>query len=145
MFYVKEMIKYAKANLQIDTNRIYITGMSMGGGGVWAAITASAELSKTIAAAAPVCGTQDMNDTLFCKTVGDTHLPVWAFHCIDDPVVSVQVTEHAEMLGKMCKLTPAEKITYYGSGGHLQAWLNAYDTGHLTIKVKNGGFFYSYA
>ena len=33
-FYVKEMIKYAKANLLIDTNRIYVTGLSLGGGGV---------------------------------------------------------------------------------------------------------------
>src|ERR1700712_616516 len=38
-YYVKEMIKYAKANLQIDTNRIYITGLSLGGGGTWNIIT----------------------------------------------------------------------------------------------------------
>jgi predicted peptidase len=34
-FYVQEMINYAKANLQIDPNRIYVTGHSLGGGGVW--------------------------------------------------------------------------------------------------------------
>jgi len=34
-FYVKEMINYAKANLQIDPNRIYVTGLSLGGGGIW--------------------------------------------------------------------------------------------------------------
>ena len=92
VFYVKEMIKYAKANLQVDTNRIYITGLSLGGGGVWAAITESAELTSTIAAAAPVCGTQEMNDGNFCKTVGATHLPVWAFHSIDDKTVRVDAT-----------------------------------------------------
>ena len=37
----KEMIKYAKANLQIDPNRIYVTGLSLGGGGVWRVITDS--------------------------------------------------------------------------------------------------------
>src|SRR3982751_1402175 len=38
-YYVKEMIAYAKANLQIDPNRIYITGLSLGGGGTWRSIT----------------------------------------------------------------------------------------------------------
>jgi len=33
-FYTEEMIKYAKANLNIDPNRIFLTGMSLGGGGV---------------------------------------------------------------------------------------------------------------
>ena len=40
-FYVKEMINYAKANLKIDPNRIYITGLSLGGGGMWRLITDS--------------------------------------------------------------------------------------------------------
>src|SRR6476659_943012 len=33
--YVDEMLKYAKANMSIDTNRIFLTGLSLGGGGVW--------------------------------------------------------------------------------------------------------------
>jgi predicted peptidase len=138
VFYVKEMIKYAKANLQIDTNRIYVTGLSLGGGGVWAAISESVELTNSIAAAAPVCGTQEMNDGNFCKTVGATHLPVWAFHSIDDKTVRVDATQHGEILGEICKLAPVQKITYYQLGGHAQAWINAYDTGHITVKLKGG-------
>src|SRR5438034_6730055 len=63
-FYITEMIKYAKANLQIDTNRIYVTGLSLGGGGVWGAITDSYNptFDAHIAAAPPVCGTQQMVD-----------------------------------------------------------------------------------
>ncbi|MEP6748308.1 MAG: prolyl oligopeptidase family serine peptidase [Bacteroidota bacterium] len=140
-YYIKEMIKYAKANLQIDTNRIYITGMSLGGGGVWNAITESPELTGVFAAAAPVCGTQEMNDANFCKTVAVTHLPIWAFHSIDDKTVAVQATQHAEILGNICKLLPAEKFTYYQSGGHSRAWINAYDTGHITVKVAGGTLF----
>ena len=67
--YVREMIKYAKANLQIDTNRIYVTGLSLGGGGVWRAITDAPggdySFDATIAAAAPVCGTQEETDANF--------------------------------------------------------------------------------
>jgi predicted peptidase len=141
VYYVKEMIKYAKANLQIDTNRMYITGMSLGGGGVWNAITESLELASVFAAAAPVCGTQEMNDGNFCKTVAAAHLPVWAFHSMDDKTVAVQSTQHAEILGNICKLLPPEKFTYYQTGGHARAWINAYDTGHITVKIADGSLY----
>lgn len=137
-FYVKEMIKYAKANLRVDTNRIYITGLSLGGGGVWSAITESPELCNTFAAAAPVCGLQEMNDGNFCKTVGECHLPIWAFHSMDDKTIGVQATQHGEILGNICKLSPPEKITYYQSGGHAGAWIKAYDTGHITTVTVDG-------
>src|ERR1700712_3327829 len=140
-FYVKEMIKYAKANLQIDTNRIYITGLSLGGGGVWAAITESPELTSLITAAAPVCGTQETNDGNYTKTVGAYHLPIWAFHSMDDKTVPVNCTQHAEVLGSIRKVTPAAKFTYYQTGGHAGAWINAYDTGHITTKLKDGSSF----
>ena len=34
-FYVDEMLKYAKQNLRYDENRVYLTGLSAGGGGTW--------------------------------------------------------------------------------------------------------------
>ena len=142
-FYVKEMINYAKANLQIDPNRIYITGLSLGGGGTWRSITDAWNFDYTfdagIAAAAPVCGTQEETDADFCKTIGDNHLPVWAFHSMDDGTVGVGATQHAEILAKNCGLNPAAKFTYYQSGGHSGAWINAYDTGHITTTVNVNG------
>ncbi|MEO5591867.1 MAG: PKD domain-containing protein, partial [Chitinophagaceae bacterium] len=146
-YYVKEMIKYAKANLQIDPDRIYITGLSLGGGGTWRSITETDTqnfdftFDAGIAAAAPVCGTQEMNDGYFCKTVGDNHLPIWAFHCIDDGTVSVNATYHGEIVSKNCGVTPASIFTYYQSGGHGGAWINAFDTGHITRTVSGGGSF----
>ncbi|MEO5683193.1 MAG: PKD domain-containing protein [Chitinophagaceae bacterium] len=144
-FYVKEMIKYAKANLQIDTNRIYITGLSLGGGGIWRVITDTYNFDHTfdasIAAAAPVCGTQEMSDYDFCSTIGTNHLPIWAFHAMDDGVVGVGATQHGEILANMCGVTPAPKFTYYQYGNHVGAWLNAYDTGHITTIVNGGGSF----
>ncbi|MEP6728152.1 MAG: T9SS type A sorting domain-containing protein [Bacteroidota bacterium] len=142
-FYVTEMIKYAKANLQIDTNRIYVTGLSLGGGGVWRAITEiTGRFDSTIAAAAPVCGTQEEVDANVCSTIGANHLPVWAFHCMDDGTVNVGATQHAEILLSWCTgMTPAAKFTYYQSGGHGGAWINAFDTGHITRTVSGGGSF----
>jgi len=142
-YYVKEMIKYAKANLQIDPNRIYITGLSLGGGGTWRVITDSQGFDYTfdagIAAAAPVCGTQEESDADFCKTVGANNLPIWAFHSMDDGTVGVGATQHAEILSKNCPVSPASIFTYYQNGGHSGAWVNAYDTGHITRTVIVNG------
>jgi ribosomal protein L14 len=142
-FYVREMIKYAKANLQIDPNRIYITGLSLGGGGTWRAITDATGFDYTfdagIAAAAPVCGTQEETDVDVCPTIGANHLPIWAFHSMDDATVGVGATQHAEILLNGCNMTPKPKFTYYQSGGHSGAWVNAYDTGHITRTVIVNG------
>jgi len=142
-FYVKEMINYAKANLQIDPDRIYITGLSLGGGGVWRVITETQNWDYSfdagIAAVAPVCGTQEENDYDFCNTIGANHLPIWAFHSMDDGTVGVGATQHAEILAKNCGVTPAPIFTYYQSGGHGGAWINAYDTGHITRTINING------
>ena len=145
-YYVREMVKYAKANLQIDTNRIYITGLSLGGGGVWRAITDATGFDYTwdagIAAAAPVCGTQEETDADFYGTIGANHLPVWAFHSMDDGTVGVGATQHAEILGNIQGVNnPKIKFTYYLTGGHAGAWLNAYDTGHITRTLSDGSSF----
>ncbi len=143
-FYVKEMIKYAKANLQIDPNRIYITGLSLGGGGVWRAITEVTDndysFDGTIAAAAPCCGTQEEIDANVCSCIAANHLPVWAFHSMDDGTVGVGATQHAEILtGRCTGMSPAAKYTYYQSGNHAGAWINAFDTGHITTPVVVNG------
>lgn len=140
-YYANEMIKYAKANLQIDPNRIYLTGLSLGGGGVWGNITDTWDPSFNagIAAAAPVCGTGQGADAGFCSNIGTNHLPVWAFHSMDDGVVSVATSQHYEQLAISCPLSPAAKFTYYQTGNHAGAWVNAYDTNHITRTVNVNG------
>lgn len=78
---------YVLANYPVDPERIYVTGLSMGGGGTWMLATARPEL---IAAAAPVCGAGKPDDA--AKLRG---LPLWAFHAIDDPVVKFPDTTQA--------------------------------------------------
>src|SRR5690349_21738808 len=60
-FYVEEMLKYAKQNFRVDENRIYLTGLSAGGGGTWRYVNTSLANAQTFAAIAPVCGTCDWN------------------------------------------------------------------------------------
>lgn len=66
---------------RVDPDRIYVTGLSMGGYGTW---YAAGMPGSRFAAAAPVCGG---GDPAWAKRyVG---LPLWVFHGGDDPIVSV--------------------------------------------------------
>jgi predicted peptidase len=68
----------------IDTNRIYVTGQSMGGWGTWSIITKRPDL---FAAAIPICGGGEPADAPRVKG-----MPIWAFHGSADGVVSVEYT-----------------------------------------------------
>lgn len=123
-FYPEEMIKYAKANLNIDTNRIIVTGLSLGGGGVWQYASASAENGRTAAAIAPVCGTCNMQ---VAANIAHANLPLWAFHAQNDGTVGVGCTT-----GQVSQVSAAGTaiqpiMTIYPDGGH-GIWDRAFDT-----------------
>src|SRR4051794_20436105 len=67
-----EIIDRLCKEFPIDTNRIYITGQSMGGGGTWNML---ANRPKRFAAAVPVCGSITLDDG-----TGAIDVPVWNFH-----------------------------------------------------------------
>lgn len=70
----------AKTNGNVDMDRIYITGHSMGALGVWGMIAA---YSDTFAAAVPISGLWD-------GSVDDlADLPIWIFHGENDEMVPV--------------------------------------------------------
>jgi len=72
------------ANYPIDNNRVYITGISMGGIGTWDLISRYPDL---FSAAMPVCGGGTAKKVEAAKSV-----PVWAFHAADDDVVPVSAS-----------------------------------------------------
>ncbi|MEO8713263.1 MAG: hypothetical protein ABI405_14120 [Parafilimonas sp.] len=51
---VNEMLKQLKSRLPIDTTRIYITGFSSGGWGLWSCMTDNDDLTKQFAAIIPI-------------------------------------------------------------------------------------------
>lgn len=124
-FYIDEMLKYAKQNLRIDTNRIYLTGLSLGGGGVWKYVTTSLANAKQFAAVAPVCGTCEWSN--LCNTVAAANLPVWAFHAQDDGTVGVGCTNGAIASLLTCNPLIKPLVTIYAAGNHW-IWNKAYDT-----------------
>ncbi|TLY99115.1 MAG: phospholipase, partial [Gammaproteobacteria bacterium] len=68
--------------LPVDPDRVYLTGLSMGG--IWTYGWAI-QHPERFAAIAPVCGLWDPADACRLKDV-----PVWAFHGAQDPVVPLE-------------------------------------------------------
>ena len=75
-----ELIRQSIKNLPVDTNRIYITGLSMGGYGTYDAIERYPNL---FAAAVPVCGGGDVS-----RAASIAHIPIWIFLGSEDPTVN---------------------------------------------------------
>ncbi|MBV4357062.1 PKD domain-containing protein [Pinibacter aurantiacus] len=125
-FYVDEMLKYAKSNLSIDPNRVFLCGLSLGGGGVWKYATNSLKNANQFAGIIPCCGTGEGTD--FCN-LNKAKVGVWAFHAMDDGTVGVGNTQYAQIKLAQCSPAMTAKFTYYASGGH-GIWERAFDPGH---------------
>jgi len=134
---VKELIEYAKSNLNIDPSKIILTGLSMGGGGVWSCLE-DETIASQISAAAPVCGT--------CNYVNGQYIikykiPIWIFHAENDATVSVGCSGGA--YGDLKKKGYNVKFTNYADGGH-SIWSRAYDQGNPTYRVKSPDIYNTY-
>jgi predicted peptidase len=72
------------ANYNGDRNRLYVTGISLGGVGTWNFIT---DHPDRFAAAMPICGCGDYGAKKIAQAVKS--LPIWVFHGDKDSLVSV--------------------------------------------------------
>ncbi len=112
---VESILRFVKElKEKYNPSSVYLTGLSMGGFGTW--YTAMAAPSE-FQAIAPVCGgCMEWNAAVLS-------MPVWAFHGLDDTVVSPIYTE---LMVKALKNTNAD-ITYtpLEGVGH-NAWDYAY-------------------
>jgi predicted peptidase len=110
----------------VDTHRVYLTGLSMGGFGTW-----SLGLSNPgrFAAIAPICGGGTFITPLLADKSTLTTLPIWAFHGAKDPVVPVEESER--MVNYMKKLGVKEvKLTVYPEAQH-DCWTQTYGNPEL--------------
>jgi predicted peptidase len=76
------MIDRAIVERHVDPNRIYVTGLSMGGGGVWNILN---QFPDRFAAAVPICSVSPSPSFLPANIVNE---PIWAFHARNDGTVS---------------------------------------------------------
>jgi dienelactone hydrolase len=108
------------AKYRVDEDRIYVTGLSMGGFGTW---ELASKYPQRFAAAAPICG--GGNPELAWNM---RHIPVWVFHGAKDNVVSVSLSE--AMVESLKKYNDKVKFTIYPEANH-DSWTETYNNPEL--------------
>jgi predicted peptidase len=104
-----------------DEKRVYLTGVSMGGYGVWFLAARNAE---KFAALVSICGgspfTKGDRYAAIVEGVGKT--PAWLFHGADDKIV--QVSESRQIVAALENSGANVKYSEFPNVGH-NVWLNA--------------------
>ena len=112
---VLALIEEKKRTQPVDPDRVYITGLSMGGYGTWALIQ---QKPFVFAAAIPICGGGDPSRTSSIK-----NLPVWIFHGDADNTVPTSLSRDMEAALKKSKGNV--RYTEYPGVGH-DSWTQTY-------------------
>lgn len=108
------------ANYNVDPDRVYLTGLSMGGFGTWHLACAFPE---KFAAIVPICGGGDVK--LAHKI---THLPIRVFHGGKDNVVKPE--QSTNMVNAVNAAGGHAKLTLYPEAHH-NSWTQTYDNPEL--------------
>ncbi|MCX6285363.1 MAG: prolyl oligopeptidase family serine peptidase [Bacteroidetes bacterium] len=117
---LKLLLEDIIANYRIDTNRLYLTGLSIGGWGTW---DMAFRYPGLFAAIAPVCG---FFDYILSDEFRST--PVWIFHGAKDDVVPAD--RAISMFEAVRKQGGEVKITIYPEANH-DSWTETYNNPEL--------------
>lgn len=115
---VVRLLEHLEQTYSVDSSRIYLTGLSMGGFGSW---TLAAQLPDRFAAVAPICGKGNPDDAAKLKDI-----PIWAWHGLEDEAVP---PAGSKKMVKAIKKAGGRKIihTTLEGIGH-NSWSAAYST-----------------
>ena len=100
----------------VDNQRIYLSGLSMGGMGIFEILSRRPDM---FAAATPICG----NGITQLAKLFANKVPVWIFHGSDDKVVSPKYS--LEMARAIIESGGSPKMTLYANVDH-NSWDNAF-------------------
>ena len=123
-----KLLDHVTREFAVDTSRIYLTGLSMGGYGTWRLGLAHPE---KFAALAPICGGGEVIPIILAKNYETNKLAamkalgVWAFHGGKDATVPPEESER--MANALKKAGCADvKLTLYPEANH-DSWTETYN------------------
>src|SRR6476661_409364 len=117
---VNDVINYAVNNYRVDQSRIYVSGLSMGGGVTWDFASA---YPNRAAAIVPVCGAS-YPDQGKAQTIANAKLPVWALHNDFDGTVQSSYTK--DWVTNITNFGGNARKTIFPDYGH-DAWTKSYN------------------
>jgi len=133
--FVMEVVNHVKRTLRIDEKRIYLTGLSLGGFGVW---KTAGEYPEVFAAIAPICA--GGNSLSKASAIAKEDVAAWGFHGGNDRIVSYTVTTNMVNAINSAKPNPLAKVTIFPGMGHI-IWDKAYNDTNLLdwmLSYRNG-------
>lgn len=119
---VKALTDHLIKSHRVDADRVYLTGLSMGGFGSW---DTAMVYPDTYAAIVPICGGAGVR---FIMADRIKHLPVWIFHGAKDSVVEPAYAK--KMFDALTKVGGKVKLTMYPDAQH-DSWTAAYNDPEL--------------
>lgn len=117
---LRRLLMDLKKNLRVDADRVYLTGLSMGGYGSW---DFAASFAGELAALVPICGGGNPAEAWKMR-----YVPVWCFHGAKDNVVPLSAS--TAMVEALKPYQPGVKFTVYPEAGH-DSWTEAYNNDSL--------------
>jgi pimeloyl-ACP methyl ester carboxylesterase len=111
-----QLLDHVVDRLRVDRNRVYVTGLSMGGYGTW---RIAARYPNRFAAAVPICGG---GRDEYAAALKD--LPIWCFHGAKDTLVEPRHSQ--EMIDAIKAAGGSPRLTIYPDVGH-NSWVRAYN------------------
>jgi predicted peptidase len=113
------VLQDVKSKLNVDSKRVYLTGLSMGGYGTWEIAIKHPQL---FAAIAPICGGGIPGSAERIK-----HIPTWVFHGVKDTIVPI---ERSEEMYEALKQFGNIEFTVYPEADH-DSWTETYENTKL--------------
>lgn len=118
---VDQLLDSIVKNNRVDKKRIYLTGLSRGGGAAWEMVV---QYPDKFAAMAVVCG---MTPVPYAAWI-NKKMPIWVFHGEEDK--SIPFSESETMVKRLKGMGYDVKFTKYPGVGH-DSWVKAYNTEEL--------------
>lgn len=116
-----DLIHLSIDTLNVDPQRIYLTGLSMGGHGTW---HMAAEYPHRFAAVAPVCGEAPRLAGFPDRAAEIAHIPCWVFHGAKDDIIPISASQ--VMVDTLRQCGAEVRFTIYPDAGH-DAWTETYN------------------
>ncbi len=120
---IRALLDQLQHELAIDPDRIYLTGLSMGGYGAWALAVRDPE---RFAAIVPVVGGYFYGPRQLCAL---SHKPIWVFAARRDRNVPLRESERVVRALRACGGQP--RYTVFEDADHDQGWRLAYTSTDL--------------
>lgn len=115
-----DLLQDCKRRYRVDPDRVYLTGLSMGGYGTW---DLALKHPEEFAAIVPICGGGDTADAWKLRNI-----PVWCFHGAKDS--TVPIIRDQLMVRAVERYNPSVKFTVYPEAGH-DCWTVTYNNDSL--------------